>query len=98
MEKYLLKKNQPNLSKNSEFVASEPWPAPIHTSSVGQKVLQMSADKKVVIREWSREMSEIGDGDQKVQTSSFKIVTGMGYTALGNTVNNIVITLYDNRW
>ena len=42
--------------------------------------------------------SEIGEGDYEGQTSSYKISHGNVMYIIGNTVNNIVRTLYGDRW
>ena len=44
-------------------------------------------------------ISEIGEGYLEVQTSSYKINKSWDVTqSIGNIVNNIVITLYCDRW
>ena len=37
-------------------------------------------------------MEDMGDGDEEVQTSGYKISHGDEKDSMGNTVNNIVIT------
>ena len=57
-------------------------------------------DKLVVAtRKGGQGMGKIGEGDEEKQSSSYKInVTGMKSTALGNMVNNIIVTLCGDRW
>ena len=43
-------------------------------------------------------MGETGEGDQEVQTSSYKISHWDVMYSIGNIVNNIVITLYGDGW
>ena len=56
-------------------------------------------NKLVIVRgEVGRGMSDIGEGDSDVQASSYEISPGDVMNSIGNRVNNIVITLYDDRW
>ena len=42
-------------------------------------------------------MSEIGEGDEEVQTSSYKIHESQdAMYSMGNIVNNIAVTLYSD--
>ena len=52
----------------------------------------------VTRRQGSQGMGEIGEGDLELQTSSYKISHGDITYSIGNTANNIVITLYSDRW
>ena len=44
-------------------------------------------------------MNEIGEGDEEIQTSAYKINESWDeMSSMGNTINNTAITLYSGRW
>ena len=44
-------------------------------------------------------MSEIGEGDEEIQTSTYKIKeTWDEMYSMGNTISYTTITLYSDRW
>ena len=51
----------------------------------------------VARREESGGMSEIGERDKEVQTCSYKVNEDEKFS-IKNIVNNIVVTLYGDRW